>query len=417
MYEELMEEVVTDENYERALRAVKRNGGAPGIDGMKSTELEGHLRQHWPKIRAKLLKGSWAVTPMRRVEIPKPNGGMRQLGIPTVMDRFIQQLLLQALTPIFDPQFSESSYGFRPGRSAQNAVRAAREYAVAGKDWVVDLDIEKFFDQVHQDRLMRKIGSVIRDQRVLKLMGRYLRSGALVEGVVLRQEKGTPQGGPVSPLLANIYLHPLDEELEKRGHCFCRYADDINIYVSSEATANRLIRNLTRWVEKRLGLKVSARKSGIGRTWERSFLGFRITREGKIEVAPDRLQRLKVRVRQLWDARQSRTSNQLRDQWQRYIRGWWAYFRLAEWRRPIFNLEGWIRRHIRKCFWLRWHSWRGRFKALRRLGVKPYHARSIISHRGAWRLARHPVLQTALNNALLRRYGFLLPSDLAQTGA
>jgi group II intron reverse transcriptase/maturase len=414
MYEELMEEVVSDGNVGRALQAVKRNRGAAGIDRMKTCELEGHLKRHWSKIRSKLLAGSYAVTPVRQVQIPKPNGGVRKLGIPTVLDRFIQQLLLQVLSPIFEPRFSESSYGFRPGRSAHDAVRATQEYAESGKNWVVDLDIEKFFDRVHHDILMRRIGEVIRDKRVLKLIGRYLRSGILVEGVVIQQVEGTPQGGPLSPLLANIYLDPLDNELEERGHSFCRYADDCNVYVGSEATANRLIRTLPQWIKKHLRLKVNASKSGIGRTWERGFLGFRITREGEIEVAPERLERFRVRVRQLWEARQSLTSEQLRDQWQRYVRGWWNYYRLAQWRRPTFDQEGWIRRHMRKCFWLRWHHWKGRRNALLRLGTRPPHAHSANSSRGAWRMARHPVLQTALCNATLRRHGFLLPSDLAQ---
>jgi RNA-directed DNA polymerase len=413
MYEELMEEVVSEGNSRRALRAVKRNAGAAGIDRMKTTELEGHLKRHWSKIRAKLLTGTYAVTPVKRVEIPKPNGGVRQLGIPTVLDRFIQQLLLQVLSPIFEPGFSESSYGFRPGRSAHDAVRATQAYAVSGKNWVVDLDIEKFFDRVHHDVLMRRIGEVIRDKRVLKLIGRFLRSGILVEGVVIRQKEGTPQGGPLSPLLANIYLDPLDQELEKRGHSFCRYADDCNVYVGSEASANRLIQTLPKWIKKHLRLEVNARKSGVGRTWERGFLGFRITREGQIEVAPERLQRFRVRVRQLWDARQSLTSHELRDQWQRYVQGWWNYYRLAQWRRPVFDLEGWIRRHMRKCFWLRWHNWKGRRKALVRLGIRPSHARSANCSRGAWCMARHAVLSMALSNATLRRHGFLLPSDLA----
>jgi RNA-directed DNA polymerase len=282
---------------------------------------------------------------------------------------------------------------------------------------VVDLDIEKFFDRVHHDILMRRIGEVIRDKRILKLMGRYLRSGILVEGVVIQQAEGTPQGGPLSPLLANIYLDPLDRELENRGHSFCRYADDCNVYVGSEASANRLIQTLPKWIEKHLRLKVNASKSGIGRTWERGFLGFRITREGEIEAAPDRLERFRVRVRQLWEARQSLTSEQLRGQWQRYIRGWWNYYQLAQKRRPILKMEGWVRRHMRKCFWLRWHSWPGRRTALRRLGLKPGHLRSANTGRGAWRMARHPVLQTALNNATLRRHGLLLPSDLAPGGA
>jgi RNA-directed DNA polymerase len=381
---------------------------------MKTCELEGHLKRHWSKIRSKLLAGSYAVTPVRQVQIPKPNGGVRKLGIPTVLDRFIQQLLLQVLSPIFDPRFSESSWGFRPGRSAHDAVRATQGYALSGKNWVVDLDIEKFFDRVHHDILMRRIGEVIRDKRVLKLIGRYLRSGILVEGVVIQQVEGTPQGGPLSPLLANIYLDPLDRELEKRGHSFCRYADDCNVYVGSEATAKRLIRTLPKWIEKHLRLRVNASKSGIGRTWERGFLGFRITREGKIEVAPDRIERFRVRVRQLWETRQSLTSQQLRDQWQRYLKGWWNYYRLAQWRRPVFDLEGWIRRHMRKCFWLRWHNWRGRLKALVRLGIQPSHARSANCSRGAWPMARHAVVNMALKNATLRRHGFLLPSDLAQ---
>ena len=417
MYEELMEEVVTDGNVSRALAAVKRNRGAAGIDRMTTTELEGHLQRHWPKIRARLLAGTYAVTPVRGAEIPKPDGGVRRLGIPTVQDRFIQQLLLQVLTPIWEPHFSERSYGYRPGRSARDAVRAAREYAVSGKDWVVDLDIEKFFDRVHHDILMRRIGEVIRDKRVLKLIGRYLRSGILAEGVVIWQVEGTPQGGPLSPLLANIYLHPLDEELEKRGLCFCRYADDVIVYVGSEASANRLIESLPKWVEKRLRLKVNASKSGIGRTWQRQYLGFRITREGQIEAAPERLFRYQNRVRLIFDARQNGTSNQLRDQWRRYIRGGWNYYRLAEWRRPIFDLEGWTRRHIRKCFWLRWHCWRGRRNALKLLGIRPAHAWSANTSRGAWPMARHPVVQKALSNATLRRYGFLLPSDLAQPRA
>jgi RNA-directed DNA polymerase len=268
-------------------------------------------------------------------------------------------------------------------------------------------------DRVNHDLLMRRIGERIRDKRVLKLIGRYLRSGILAEGVVIRREAGTPQGGPLSPLLANLYLDPLDRELEKRGHSFCRYADDCNVYVSSEATADRLIESLPGWIEKHLRLQVNATKSGVGRTWERSFLGFRITREGEIEVAPERLERFKVRVRQLWDGRRRGSSAQLRDDWQLYLRGWWNYFRPAQWRRPIFDLEGWVRRHIRKCYWLRRHNWEGRRNALLRLGLNPNLVRSANTSRGAWRMARHPTLQKALRNTTLHRLGFLLPSDLA----
>lgn len=414
MYEELMEEVVSDENVERALGAVERNQGAAGIGGMKTTQLRKHLERHWPTIRAKLLKGTYAVTPVKEVAIPKPNGEVRKLGIPTVLDRFIQQLLLRVMSPIWEEKFSESSYGFRPGRSQHDAVRQVKSYAVSGKTWVVDVDIEKFFDRVHHDILMRRIAEVIRDKRVLKLIGRYLRGGIMAEGVVMERREGTPQGSPLSPLLANLYLDPLDRELEKRGHCFARYADDSNVYVGSEAAANRLIRTLPKWIEKHLRLQVNLRKSGVGRPWERKFLGFRMTREGEIEVSPESLKRFKARVRELWDAQRNGTSKELIVRWQRFIRGWWNYYGLAEWRYPVFDLEGWIRRHIRKCFWLRWHCWKARYQRLRRLGVSHRVARSANSGRGAWRVARSFALHTALTNQTLRTYGLWMPSDLAK---
>jgi RNA-directed DNA polymerase len=378
MYEEMMEEVVNPGNAERSLKAVRSNKGAPGIDGMTTGELAGHLGKHWEKIRGKLLDGSYQPSPVRRVEIEKPGGGVRLLGIPTVLDRFIQQLLLQVMTLIYEPKFSGSSWGFRPGRSAHDATRSAQGYVREGKDWVVDMDIEKFFDHVNHDILMTRLGETIRDKRVLKLIGRYLRSGVMINGVVIETEEGTPQGGPLSPLLANIYLDPLDRELEGRGHSFSRYADDCNIYVGSEPAAKRVMVTITEWITQTLRLKVNAQKSGIGRPWERKFLGFCLTREGAIAVSAKSIERFKAQVRELWDARQSRTTKELRDQWQRYLRGWWNYYRLAEWRRPIFNLEGWVRRHIRKCFWLRWHNRKGRC------------------------------------NATLRRYGLWVPSDLAR---
>jgi len=408
-----MDEVVTDENRARALEAVKRNRGAAGIDGMKTTELENHLRAHWERIRAKLLAGTYVPSPVRRVEIPKPKGGRRKLGIPTVQDRLIQQMMLQVLTAIFDPMFSEHSYGFRPGRSAQDAVRAAQQYAQGGKDWVVDFDITKFFDQVNHDILLGRIAQVVRDKRVLHLIGAYLRRGAMVDGLVEASVEGTPQGGPLSPMLANIYLDALDKELERRGHTFCRYADDCNIYVGSQAAAERTLTSIQGWIEKHLRLKVNAAKSGTGRVWERKFLGFRLDRAKRIGVAPESVERFKAKVRELWQSCQSRTSNQLRDAWQRYVRGWWGYYRLAEERRPIFRLEGWIRRHIRKCFWLRWHSAVGRERALRRLGLRGRMLKVAFSSRGAWHLAGTGSLQTALANAVLHRYGFLMPSDLA----
>jgi RNA-directed DNA polymerase len=416
MHEDLMERVVTQENATAAWRAVKRNGGAPGIDGMTTQQLRDHVRKHWESIRSKLLAGTYVPCPVRRVEIPKPNGGgVRLLGIPTVLDRWIQQMLLQVLQAIFDPLFHANSYGFRPGRSAHDAVRAAQAYIQAGKDWVIDMDVTKFFDRVNHDILMASIAKTIRDKRVLKLIGRYLRAGVMTEGVVQASEEGTPQGGPLSPLLANIYLDALDQELERRGLAFSRYADDCNIYVNSQRAAQRVLSNITEWMAKHLRLEVNATKSGTGRPWERKFLGFRINPRGKIEIAPTSVERFKTKVRELWKSCQSRTSEELRDNWRAYVRGWWGYFRLAEERQSIFGLEGWIRRHIRSCFWQRWHDWRGRKRHLQRLGLGGRLLKVAHSSKGAWPIARSPSLQTALNNAVLRRYGFSMPSDLAAT--
>jgi RNA-directed DNA polymerase len=411
MYEKLMEEAVREENVRRAMEAVKRNRGECGIDHMKTRELEGHLQKHWEKIRAKLLEGRYVPSPVRRVEIPKPSGGTRMLGIPTVMDRFIQQLLLQVLTPVFEPKFSENSYGFRPGRSAHDAVKAAQRYVQEGKNYVVDMDITKFFDAVNHDILMGRIGKEIRDKRVLQLIGKFLRCGAMADGMVEASREGTPQGGPLSPLLANIYLDALDRELERRGHKFSRYADDCNIYVSSEAAAKRTLESMTAWIAKHLRLKVNAAKSGAGRVEERKFLGFRLDRGGRIGIAPESLSRWKAKVREAWNARRSAASTQLRNDWVSKVRGWWGYYQLAEDRHAIYALEPWIRRHIRKCFWLRWHSPRGRKRAMRRLGAHPKTLKLAHSSRGAWRLAL--ALNTVLNNATLRHYGFLMPSDLA----
>ena len=366
-----MEEVVSPENYGKALKAVTANQGSPGIDGMTTEELNGHLLKHWPKIQGKLMEGSYVPSPVKRKEIRKESGGTRMLGIPTVLDRFIQQMMLQAMTPIWERRFSEHSYGFRPGRKPAFAVRAAQRYAEEGKDWVVDLDITKFFDHVNWDILMGKVGAVIRDKRVLQLIGKYLRAGAMADGVVVKSVEGTPQGGPLSPLLANIYLDALDKELERRGHAYCRYADDSNIDVSSQAAAERTLESIQNWIEKHLRLKVNTAKSGTGRTEERKFLGFRLDREGRIEVAPESIERFKAKVRERWRANQSRTSKELRDDWVRYVRGWWGYYQLAEVRKPIYQLEGWIRRHIRKCFWLRWHDSRAGEGATKAGGSSP----------------------------------------------
>jgi group II intron reverse transcriptase/maturase len=415
MHEELMETVVSRENATRAWKAVVSNRGAPGIDGMTTSELRDHVRQHWETIRSKLLGGTYVPSPVRRVEIPKDAGGTRLLGIPTVLDRWIQQMLLQALQPIFEPLFHAWSYGFRPGRSAHDALAAAQGYVRAGKDWVVDMDITKFFDRVNHDILMHRIGQTIRDKRVLRLIGRYLRAGVMVNGVVQDSEEGTPQGGPLSPLLANIYLDALDQELDRRGLAFSRYADDCNIYVSSRRAAERVLASLSEWIHRHLRLEVNATKSGVGRPWERKFLGFRINSSGKTEIAPTSVERFKSKVREFWRSGRSETSEQLRDQWRAFIRGWHGYYGRAEERQNISRLEGWIRRHIRRHFWTRWHTWRGRLRKLRQLGVRGRLLKVAHSSRGAWRIARTPSLQTALSNAVLRRHGFLMPSDLATT--
>jgi group II intron reverse transcriptase/maturase len=275
------------------------------------------------------------------------------------------------------------------------------------------MDITQFFDRVNHDILMNRMGKSIRDKRLLRLIGAYLRAGVMLEGVVMPSEEGTPQGGPLSPLLANIYLDGLDKELEKRQLAFCRYADDCNIYVGSQRAAQRVLESVIQWVHKHLRLEVNASKSGTGRPWERKFLGFRINPQGQIEAAPQSVERFKNKVRELWRSCQSLSSEELRDNWRAYVRGWWAYYGLAEARRNVFELEGWIRRHIRKCFWERWHGSRGRERALRRLGLGGRLLKVAYSSNGAWGLARTGSLQTALNNARLRRHGFLMPSDLA----
>ena len=408
-----MEQMVTQENATTAWLAVKRNRGASGIDRMTVEELRDHIRAHWESISAKLRAGTYVPSPVRRVEIPKPNGGKRMLGIPTVQDRWIQQMLLQVLQPIFDPTFSEHSYGFRPGRGAQTAVQAAQAHIQSGKEWVVDMDISKFFDRVNHDILMNRIGQTIRDKRVLKLIGGYLRAGAMIEGVVVASEEGTPQGGPLSPLLANIYLDALDKELERRGLAFSRYADDCNIYVGSRRAAERVLAGVTEWIKQHLRLEINADKSGVGRPWERKFLGFRVNQQGKIEAAPQSVERLKAKVREMWRSCQSLSSDKLRDRWRAYIRGWWAYYGLAEERRNNFVLEGWIRRHNRTCIWERWHSAAGRLRHLKQLGARGRLLQVASSSKGAWPIARSGTLQTVLDNRTLRRFGFLLPSDLA----
>ena len=414
MNEELMERILERENLRTAYLSVKGNAGAAGVDGIGVEELKGEIEKHWEGIERKLQAGQYRPAAVRAVRIPKPNGGERTLGIPTTLDRMIQQAILQVLSPIFEKGFSEGSYGFRPGRSAHDAVRKAQEYVRAGKLWVVDIDLKAFFDQVDHDKLMHMVGTEIRDKRLLRLIGSYLRAPMQeADGSKRTRTKGTPQGGPLSPLLANIYLDPLDKELEKRGVAFVRYADDIAIFASSERAAERILESVIEWLRKELKLEVNREKSGSGPSGRSSLLGFRLYEDGKVGVAPKAIEKLKSRIRELWEGRQSKTSEQLRDQWQNYIRGWWNYFQLADWRREVTDLSGWIRRHIRKCFWLRWHSPNGRMAALRRLGIRGRAMGLAYTGLGAWRMAAHPTVQQALRNATLNRYGLNVPWDNA----
>lgn len=337
------------------------------------------------------------------------------LGIPNVQDRLIQQAVHQKLSSLWEPQFSEHSYGFRPGRSAHDAIRAAQGYIQAGKTWVVDIDLKSFFDEVNHDRLMRLVGLKVRDKRLLRLIGGDLRAPMQEpDGTRQKRLKGTPQGGPLSPLLANIYLDELDQELEARGLSFVRYADDVAIYTSSERSALRVLESVTDWIEKHLKVPVNREKSGSGPSDKSSLLGFRLYTDGSIGISPRAVEKLKNQVRELWEARQTLTSKQLRDQWRRYIIGWWNYFKLADWRREVKDLSGWIRRHMRKCFWLRWKTPRGRINALKRLGVKGRGLGIGYTGLGAWRVARLWAMNQALSNKTLNRYGLIIPWDFAE---
>jgi group II intron reverse transcriptase/maturase len=408
-----MEQVVHPITWADALAAVQRNAGAPGPDGMDTAQLEHHLHAHGETIRKRLLEGCYKPAPVRRVQIPKPDGGQRTLGIPNALDRFIQQLLLLTLAPEFEPHFSKHSHGFIKGRSPHTAIAEAKQHAQAGKDWLVDMDITKFFDHVNHDILMRQIAARIRDKRILRLIGNYLRAGAVLsDGLLVQTEEGTPQGGPLSPLLANIYLDKLDKELEKRGHAFVRYADDCNIHVASERAAQNALARLTTWTRKHLRLEVNAKKSGTGRPWTRKFLGFILTTTLLTTIAPQSLGRFEDKVRQHWNGRQPLTSNQLRDNWAKYLRGWWGYYRHCEDPTPIKRKEGWIRRHMRKCYWQRWHSTKGRQKNIRKLGGSEELIRMGASSKGAWRIAGSQVMQKTLTNRVLRRYGHVVPTDL-----
>ena len=400
--ESLMEEVCERENCKQALKRVKANKGSPGVDGMTVHELPGFLQQHWLAIREQLLSGTYKPQPVRRVEIPKPDGGVRKLGIPTVLDRFVQQAVLQVLQKHWDRTFSEHSYGFRPGRSAHQAVEAAQKYIAAGYRWCVDLDLEKFFDRVSHDKLMAKIAERVSDKRLLKLIRAFLTAGVMEGGLVSPVDEGTPQGGPLSPLLSNLVLDEFDRELERRGLRFARYADDCNVYVRSRRAGERVMASLKRFLTTKLKLKVNEQKSAVARPWERKFLGFSFTwhREPKRRIAPKAVLRFKEKVRELTRRTRGVSTQRMAKELTRYLRGWLGYFGTCETPFVLQELERWLRRRLRSAIWKQWKRGPVRFAELRKRGVgKDLAAKTAGSAHGPWRLANSPALAIALPNA------------------
>jgi len=397
----LLERVLERENLLAALKQVKRNGGAPGVDGMTVEQLPDYLRTHWETIKAQLLEGTYRPSPVKRVEIPKPGGGVRLLGIPTALDRLIQQALLQVMTPIFDPDFSPCSFGFRPGKRAHDAVKQAQKYIQEGYNWVVDMDLEKFFDRVNHDMLMARVARKVKDKRILKLIRAYLNAGVMINGITKETVEGTPQGGPLSPLLANILLDDLDKELTKRGHKFVRYADDCNIFVKSQRAGQRVMESVINLVEGKLKLKVNREKSAVDRPWRRKFLGFSFlpNREATIRLAPKTLERFKARIREITSRTKSISMEERISQLNRYLMGWIGYFRLAAAKTHCERLDSWIRRRLRMCLWKQWKRYKTRLRNLRALGVPEWAAHKMAaSRRGPWEMSRN------INNALNTSY-------------
>jgi RNA-directed DNA polymerase len=404
----LMEAVCETENLKRALRRVKANGGKPGVDGMRVDQLPGYLIGHWDEIRGQLLSGTYKAAPVRRVEIPKADGGKRGLGIPTALDRFVQQAMLQVLQEQWDPTFSPHSHGFRPEHSQHGAIAEAQGYLAEGYGWVVDIDLEKFFDRVNHDRLMSRLSERVSDKRMLKLIGGFLRAGVLEGGLESPSEEGTPQGGPLSPLLSNIVLDELDKELERRGHRFVRYADDCNIYVRSERAGKRVMEHITQFISRKLKLRVNAKKSAVGRAHERKFLGFSFTREEKPRrtIAPKSIQRAMNRLRKLTRRKRGGKLELIVDELNRYLRGWLGYYGFSETRTPLRDLDRWLRRRLRSLLWKRWKTPNRRYRELRHFRVSHELARNTASSgKGPWPLSASPALSFALPNAFFDSIG------------
>jgi len=392
---EMMEQIVAPSNVREAYRRVKRNGGCPGVDGMTVEELGTHLHTHWQQIREELLDGAYKPSPVKRHELPKPGGGIRVLGIPTVTDRLIQQAVLQVLQPEWDPTFSEFSYGFRPGRSAHQAVDKAREHYLAGHRRVVSLDLEKFFDRVNHDKMMSAVRERVRDRRVRRLIRGYLQSGMLTGDVYIPRSEGTPQGGPLSPLLANLLLDQLDRELERRGHRFVRYADDVSIYVKSERAGRRVLQSISDYLTRKLKLAVNKGKSRVDKPRNCSLLGFSIGKAGRVFVSDKSIRRLKERIRELTGRHRGRRIEQIVREVAEYLRGWRQYFNYAYNKQKFRELTAWIKRRLRAYQWTQWG--RAGYRELRKRGISRDLAwNTCKSHHGPWRLSRSPALAFAL---------------------
>jgi RNA-directed DNA polymerase len=407
----LIEQVVQRENLLAAYERVRANKGAAGVDGMSVDDLADFCRRHWPRVREQLLGGTYVPQPVRKVEIPKPDGkGVRMLGIPTVLDRLIQQALLQVLTPIFDPGFSDASFGFRPRRSTHQAVVRARDHIAAGHRWVVDMDLEKFFDRVNHDILMSRVARKVKDKRVLWLIRRYLQAGIMEGGVCSPRSEGTPQGGPLSPLLSNILLDELDKELEQRGHRFVRYADDCNVYVRSQPAGERVLDSLEKFLSRRLRLTVNRAKSAVARPWERKFLGYSVTvhKDPKLKVSPQSVKRLKDKLRPVLRAGRGRSLARVCHELGPVLRGWVAYYRLSGVKAAFEALDEWLRRQLRCIMWRQWRRARTRFKELCRAGLyQKRAAASAYNGHGPWWNAGASHMNQALPTRTLRSLGLL----------